>query len=168
MITPLTSSFRTRGDLEQAVAALTHAGIPADHLSLVLPGSPPSAPSQDHDGEVPPVLQVTGVVNGAIGGAVGIQAGTLSLIFPGIGLLHAIGPISIILGSAAAGAALGGLTSIFMQAGMELLDAQRQEEAVRKGGLLLIVHPMNLDEFQLACQMLGAAGHLAEAASAPR
>jgi hypothetical protein len=171
MIAPLTCSFDTIEALEQALSTLKAAHVPLEHLSLIIPEDKPPEPEAEpaHDPQVEGqprtehtviVPMVDSLITGLVGGVFGVYAGVLSLIFPGVGPLNAIGPVSVVLGSAAAGAAIGGLASLLMKLGLSPSDAHRQEDLIKHGHMMLIVHPMNDQEWQVAHKALSSAGHL--------
>lgn len=86
---------------------------------------------------------ITGAVTGGVLGALfGLLAGTTTLILPGIGPLLAVGPIATSLSAlgAATGAVLGGLAGALIDAGISKDQAQKFEEAVKRGEILVLVN----------------------------
>ena len=86
-------------------------------------------------------------VGGAIGGTVGaiaaaIAAAGTTLAIPGLGLLVA-GPIAGAIAGAGAGAAGGGLVGALIGWSIPEERVKRYEEGVKKGGILMGVHPRN-------------------------
>lgn len=86
----------------------------------------------------------TGAVVGTLGGGVlGLLVGMGTIVLPGIGLLVAAGPLLATLTGAgvgaAAGAAFGGLVGALISVGVPEHDAHFFAEAVRRGGILVLV-----------------------------
>jgi len=86
----------------------------------------------------------SGAIKGtAIGAGVGILAGIVSLMVPGIGLVVGGGALAAALGgvaaSAGAGAAAGGVFGYLKDQGMEDHVAQQYSDTVKRGGALLAV-----------------------------
>jgi len=84
-------------------------------------------------------------VGGAIGGTVGAVAAAVAavgttLAVPGLGLLVA-GPIAAGLAGAGAGAASGGIVGALVGWSLPEERVKHYEEGVKKGGILIGVHP---------------------------
>src|SRR6185503_16170705 len=84
-------------------------------------------------------------VGGAIGGTVGAVAAAVAavgttLAVPGLGLLVA-GPIAAELAGAGAGAASGGIVGALVGWSLPEERVKHYEEGVKKGGILIGVHP---------------------------
>ena len=89
-------------------------------------------------------------VGGAIGGTVGavaaaVAAAGTTLAVPGLGLLVA-GPIAAGLAGAGAGAASGGIVGALVGWGLPEERVKRYEEGVKKGGILIGVHPRDEED----------------------
>lgn len=87
----------------------------------------------------------TGAVVGTLsGGMLGLLVGMGTIALPGVGAIVAVGPLlSTLTGAgvgAAAGAALGGLVGALVKVGVPEHDALFFAEAVRRGGVLVLVH----------------------------
>ncbi|MEK4031160.1 MULTISPECIES: general stress protein [Bacillaceae] len=82
----------------------------------------------------------TGAATGGIlGGLAGVAAGAGALAIPGIGPIVAAGPIVAGLTGAAAGAGAGGLTGALIGLGIPEEDADRYNEYVKQGKMLVLV-----------------------------
>ncbi|MED0665423.1 general stress protein [Pseudobacillus badius] len=82
----------------------------------------------------------TGAATGGIlGGLAGVAAGAGALAIPGIGPIVAAGPIVAGLTGAAAGAGAGGLTGALIGLGIPEEDADRYNEYVKEGKMLVLV-----------------------------
>ncbi|WP_245671419.1 general stress protein [Pseudobacillus wudalianchiensis] len=82
----------------------------------------------------------TGAATGGIlGGLAGVAAGAGALAIPGIGPIIAAGPIVAGLTGAAAGAGAGGLTGALIGLGIPEEDADRYNEYVKEGKMLVLV-----------------------------
>jgi hypothetical protein len=83
------------------------------------------------------------LVGTGVGGVLGVLAGIGTIVIPGIGPIVAAGPLLTTLTGAgvgaAAGAALGGLVGALVKVGVPEHDAQFYSEAVRRGGIVVIV-----------------------------
>jgi hypothetical protein len=83
------------------------------------------------------------LVGTGVGGVLGLLVGIGTIVIPGIGPLVAAGPVLLRLGGAgagaAAGAALGGLVGALVRVGVPEHDAHFYAEAVRRGGILVLV-----------------------------
>ena len=98
--------------------------------------------NEEHHDEPSP--EATGAGAGATAGAVigaltGLLLGTSILVMPGVGAILALGPIGATLAGAGVGAAIGGLTGALVGLGVDDHDAEIYQEAVRRGGTLLLV-----------------------------
>jgi len=86
-------------------------------------------------------------VGGAIGGTLGAVAAAFaaigtSIAIPGLGLVIA-GPLAAAIAGAGAGAATGGLVGALVGWNMPEERVKRYDEGIRKGGILMGVHPRN-------------------------
>src|SRR6185437_14699900 len=75
-----------------------------------------------------------------IGGAIGLAAGMIAVVLPGIGALIAAGPIAGAIGGLAAGTAAGGIVGLLKERGISEEEAQFYAEGVARGGALVVVH----------------------------
>lgn len=83
------------------------------------------------------------LVGTGVGGVLGVLVGIGTIVIPGIGPIVAAGPLLTTLTAAgvgaAAGAALGSLVGALVRVGVPEHDAHFYTEAVRRGGILVIV-----------------------------
>lgn len=93
------------------------------------------------------------VAGGMIGGTAGLIAGLAGLALPGIGPLVAAGPIAAALTGAGIGALAGGLIGGLRQVGVSDADAEYYAEAVRRGGVLVIVRADDAEAQSIAQTM---------------
>jgi len=75
----------------------------------------------------------------AIGSTIGLVAGMVLLVIPGIGPFLAIGPLAAAMGGVAAGAGVGGIVGVLRDHGVSQEEADFYEEGVRRGGSLVTV-----------------------------
>ena len=140
----VTGVFNTRADAEHAYEQLKRAGIPADKITVLTPGS------QDHmnkeiqtvptDATEQPGMGTA--VGALLGGGVGITGGSvLMALVPGVGPITALGLLgAAILGAAGAtvGAVAGGKIEKASYDGLPEDEIFLYEDALRKGRSVLI------------------------------
>jgi hypothetical protein len=86
----------------------------------------------------------------AIGGALGAIAGAIaaigtSLVIPGLGIIIA-GPLAVGLAGAGAGGIAGGIIGALVGAGIPEERAKLYESGIKKGNVVLGVHPRNEED----------------------
>lgn len=86
-------------------------------------------------------------VGGAIGGTIGAIAAAVAAVgttiaIPGLGVLIA-GPLAAAIAGAGAGAAGGGIVGALIGWNMPEERVKQYDEGIRKGGILMGVHPRN-------------------------
>ena len=86
-----------------------------------------------------------GAKNGAeigamLGGVAGFLVGMGAFLIPGIGPILGAGPLIAALAGAGVGAAAGGIVGGLTNAGVSEEDAERYEEGIRRGGVLVLVY----------------------------
>ncbi|WP_409304333.1 general stress protein [Peribacillus sp. SCS-155] len=134
--------YDTGEEAIQAVEDLKAQGYHRDDISVV---------AKDRD-EVDAVNEETGTkteeglaagaaTGGILGGAAGLLAGVGALAIPGIGPILAAGPIAATLTGAAVGAGTGGLAGALIGMGIPEDEAERYEDDVKAGKLLVLVDP---------------------------
>ena len=94
----------------------------------------------------------------ASGGGLGWLAGIGALAIPGIGPFVAAGPIMALLGGAAVGATVGGITGALIGMGIPEYEAKRYESKLKEGKILISVHSENSDETDRAKTIFKNAG----------
>jgi hypothetical protein len=75
----------------------------------------------------------------SFGGGVGLLAGLVALVIPGVGPIVAGGALAMLLATLGIGAAGGGLIAAFREMGVPHEQAPIYEEAVRRGAVMLTV-----------------------------
>jgi hypothetical protein len=145
---------------DQVLSALKQAGIPVDHVTV----SPPMGQDNDRsagvgevDGEFWPIAD--GALSGCIGGAFGAYVGAFTMLIPGIRQLHDLGPVSLILGSAALCAAIGLVMSLIINACVPDHLKQHQGQVGRSTLVTMAIHGDDGRESQLIHEVLVATGH---------
>ena len=137
--------FDDRSEAERAAAELRTAGVPDSAMSVFARHD--GAEGDFGDADTTEVDDKTeGAVKGALmGGGAGALLGIAALAIPGIGPLVGAGAIAsgAIPGAAAlgagAGAAVGGLSGLLTEHGVNEDDAKYYEERVHAGGIFLSV-----------------------------
>lgn len=141
----VTGIFTNREPAERAYEQIRRAGIPADKLTLLTPGSADQIgkeiQSVTTDATEPPGM---GNAMGAlVGGGVGLTGGSLLMaLLPGVGPVTALGLLgAAIVGAAGAtvGAAAGGKFEKSTYEGLPEDEIFLYEEALRKGRSVVIV-----------------------------
>jgi hypothetical protein len=134
--------FRTREQGETARQALMDAGFASDQIGFV---------AGDTRGHTTPrigPLESTGaesemVEKAWIGGVVGLAAGMVAVVIPGIGPLLAAGPLAGAIGGLTLGAATGGIIGLLKDQGVSEEEAEFYAEGVKRGGALVTVHDVS-------------------------
>jgi hypothetical protein len=138
--------FQTQAQGEVAKTALQRAGFTEQEVSYL------AGDTRGHNTPaVGPALKDAGSESEAggdafVGGAIGLAAGVVAAVLPGIGPLIAIGPFAAAISGLAAGAAAGGLIGILKDHGISEEEAEFYAEGVRRGGALITVHGVEDDE----------------------
>lgn len=148
----LTGMFTDRESTEHAYNALHERGYKKDDINLVMSDD---TRKKHFSGDVKETeigtkaAEGTGkgsVIGGTVGAIVGVIAaiGT-SLVIPGLGLLVA-GPIAAGLAGAGAGAIAGGVVGALIGAGIPEERARLYESGIKKGNIVMGVHPRNEED----------------------
>jgi hypothetical protein len=136
--------YKTQSDAERAVQAALLAGIPADKITLLTPGSLEQVNKEVQSvptdaAEQPGIGKAIGAL---MGGGVGITGGALLVaLVPGVGPISAIGLLgAAVLGAAGAtlGAAVGGKVEESSSEGLPEDEIFVYEDALRKGRSVVI------------------------------
>ena len=160
MAKTITAFFRTPGEADIALRHLFANGFRREEVSFV------AGDTRGHETpSVGPLLDSGAEVEAGrdawVGGAVGLMAGAIAAVLPGIGPLIAIGPIAGAIGGAAIGTAAGGVIGLLKEYGVPEEEAQFYAEGVRRGGALVAIHNMSKDRVDAARRILeedGAVG----------
>ena len=130
--------FRTREQGEAAREALVSAGFANDQIGFV------AGDTRGHTMPKIGPLESTGAESEAaqdafVGGVVGLAAGMVAVIVPGIGPLLAAGPLAGAIGGLGVGAAAGGVIGLLKDHGISEEEAEFYAEGVKRGGALVTV-----------------------------
>lgn len=132
--------FASTADAIRAVEALNTIGIPKQSLSIIVRDDEKAKDLTAETG----VKTAKGAAAGAgigmvAGGLAGLALATSAVILPGVGAVLVAGPLAAALGigGAAAGAAAGGVVGTMVGLGASNEEAEKYEEAVRKGDVLV-------------------------------
>jgi hypothetical protein len=164
--------FKTRTAAERAVQEASKAGIPADKITLLTPGS-----TNQIDQEMPTVPTDTAeqpgmgkAIGALLGGGVGITGGSLLIaLVPGVGPITALGLLgAAIVGAAGAtvGATLGDKIEKSTTEGLPEDEIYVYEDALRKGRSVVIALAENEDSAKLVRETMKREG--AESVDAAR
>jgi hypothetical protein len=157
MATAIAAFFPTRNEGLAAQDALIQSGFSRDQVSYLT-----SDPGEHDVTAVGPKFR-TGAESEAgidawIGGAIGLAAGMIAVVLPGIGTLIAAGPIAGAIGGLAAGTAVGGIVGLLRDHGIPEEEVAFYEEGIRRGGSLVSVHGLSEDEATVARDILDRNG----------
>jgi len=153
----ITGFFRNRADGEAAQEALLANGFTRDEVSFVAGDT-----AAKETPAVGPVMD-TGAETEAgrdawIGGVVGLAAGMIAVVLPGIGPLIAAGPIAGAIGGLSVGAAAGGIIGLLKDHGVSEDEAAFYAEGVKRGGSLVTVNGVTDKRASDARDILDKAG----------
>lgn len=150
----LTGMFTDRDSAEKAYNTLQDRGYTKDEINLIMSEE---TRKKYFSGDVKETEIGTKAAEGAgkgsaIGGTIGAIAGVVaalgtSLIIPGLGLLIA-GPIAAGLAGAGAGGITGGIIGALVGSGIPEERAKLYESGVKKGNIVMGVHPRNDEDAQ--------------------
>jgi len=127
--------FRTRTEGETAYNHLLASGLDRDQVSFVAGDtrSPAIGPIEGTGAESEMPQDV------AMGSAIGLAAGLVLLVIPGVGPFLAAGPLAAAMGGLVAGAGAGGIIGLLRDNGVSEEEAAFYEEGVKRGGSLVTV-----------------------------
>lgn len=138
--------FQNLSEAENVVSELVEQGVAREEISIL--GRDESADVREAVSDRSAATGGAGTGAGAgaaIGGSFGVVAGLAALMIPGIGPIIAVGPIVAGLAGGGIGATAGGLIGALTKAGVSESDAQYYEDAVRRGGVLVLVQCPDVD-----------------------
>ena len=127
--------IKTQSQAAQIVDQLRGLGFRNDDISVLFPDT-----RRSRDFAYENHTRAPESAEPVVGGTLGLLAGIGALGIPGLGPFIAAGPIRESLRGAAAGAGVGGITSVLVGLGMPETAATRCEAKVRSGNLLISVH----------------------------
>jgi hypothetical protein len=146
----LTGMFSDRESTESAYNNLHEKGYKKDDIHVLMSDDTRKKHFADTETEIG-TKAAEGLGKGsAIGGAVGAIAGIVaaigtSLVIPGLGLVIA-GPLAAGLAGAGAGGLTGGIIGALVGAGIPEERARIYEEGIKKGKVVVGVHPRNEED----------------------
>lgn len=144
----VTGMFRSREDAEKAYNTITSRGYDKNDVNLLMSDQTRDTHFADGaDTELGSKAMEGAGVGSAIGGTLGaviagIAAIGTSILIPGLGLLVA-GPLAAALAGAGAGGLTGGLVGALVGSGIPEETAQKYEEGINNGGIVVGVQPRN-------------------------
>lgn len=146
---------------EEVLDALNESGFTRGEVSVLARQEVVEDVIDDERGESAVESAGVGALGGtALGGLVGLIAGASALVIPGIGPALAFGTWATVLGTTAAGAgigaAYGGLVGALIGFGVAEEQTHIYVEGVRQGGILVLVHPEDPAELQVAEEIMTA------------
>ena len=150
--------FRTQVEGERARTALYEAGFTQDEVSYM------ASDNRPHElPKVGPALEDSGSESEAasdafVGGMVGLAAGAILMVLPGIGPLIAMGPIAGAIGGMTAGVAAGGIIGLLKDHGISEDEAEFYAEGIHRGGALITVHGVDEDREKTARKIMDDRG----------
>ena len=145
---------------DEILAALKQAGIPADHVTVSRPpGHGPGPGAEEGRAESGFWPLTDAALSGCAGGAFGAYVGACSMLIPGIRPHLALGPSSIILGSAAVCAVAGMIVSLAIKACFPNHEQELQAEAEKGEPVTMTILGSDRRESQRIHDVLMATGH---------
>ena len=148
----VTGMFPDRDTAERAYDTLHERGYTKDDVNVVMSeDTRKKYYSSDPEETVIGTKAAEGAGKGsAIGGTIGAITGVVaalgtSLVIPGLGVLIA-GPIAAGLAGAGAGGITGGIVGALIGSGIPEARAKLYESGVKKGHIVMGVHPRNEDD----------------------
>jgi hypothetical protein len=168
----ITGVFRTRDAAERAVADARKAGIPANKITLLTPGTVDRVETEIHSVATDTAEQpgMGGAVGALLGGGVGLTGGSLLMaLVPGIGPITAVGMLgAAILGAAGAtvGAVAGNKVEKETYQGLPEDEIFVYEDALRKGRSVVVALTDDTEAGSLVRDVLNREG--AESVDAAR
>jgi hypothetical protein len=158
--------FKTRDDACRAAGYLKSAGIPDEHINVLMPGASEAelktVPTTET--EAPGVgAAIGGVVGGALGAAGGLSLGAAAATFfvSGIGPVIALGLLGAALlgtGGAAGGAVLGEALDEGLVEGLPKDDLFVYEDALRQGRSVVVAFISEGRQAQVVQKLMEQAG----------
>ena len=150
----LSGSFRDRKTAEQAYNSLRERGYTDEEINIIMSDKTRAKyfdnEHKDDESDFGNKAMEGAGKGSAIGGALGATAGIIaaigtSLVIPGLGLVIA-GPIAAGLAGAGAGGVAGGLVGALVGAGIPKDSAERYEERLKEGDIVMGFTPRNEED----------------------
>jgi hypothetical protein len=132
--------FTSLVEAERTERDLMNLGIPSENISIVAGNDANRHKEYLEKGKHASTGTGAAAAAGAsFGGGVGLLAGLVALVIPGVGPVVAGGALAMLLATLGIGAAGGGLIAAFREMGIPHEQAPIYEEAVRRGAVMLTV-----------------------------
>lgn len=149
--------YRSQSEGHAALKALETNGFTQNEVSFVTGDTRPH--QQPAVGPVQEIGAETEASTDAwIGGAVGLAAGAIAVVLPGIGPLLMLGPLAGAIGGMSVGAAAGGIIGLLKDNGVSEDEAKFYAEGVKQGGALVTVHDVSEERAKKARKILDDMG----------
>jgi hypothetical protein len=151
--------FRTRIEGETAYNQLLASGFSRDQVSFV------AGDTRGHQSPAIGPIEGTGADSEmpqdvAMGSAIGLVAGLVLLVIPGVGPFLAAGPLAAAMGGIAAGAGVGGVVGLLRDNGVSQEEAEFYEDGVRRGGSLITLRGASEEEEKKARDVMQKNGSI--------
>jgi hypothetical protein len=134
------ATYLTHDDAETAVRRLSEGGVPINLVSII---GRHYQTREDIQGFYRPAdAALVGAGQGAwFGGFFGLMAGAFGFfVFPMVGALMVLGPLSAMIAGAIGGAGIGALVNGLIAAGVPRDQALKYQERLQAGEFLVVVH----------------------------
>jgi hypothetical protein len=151
--------YKTHSDAEAAVRQLAAGGVPVSTISII---GRNYETREDVQGFYRPTdAALVGAGQGAwFGGIFGLLLGAFGLfVFPAVGMLIVMGPLSGFLAGAVGGAGVGALVSALVASGIPRDKALKYQAHLEAGEFIVVVHGSPGDS-ERAHAILGDSGHI--------
>lgn len=137
----LVGVFQTEQEAIRAIEGLKRQGYRSDDISVIAKDKEDlSAVTEQTGTNVQEGVTAGAATGGVLGGIAGLLAGIGALTIPGVGPILAAGPIAATLTGAAVGAGAGGLVGGLIGLGIPEEDAERYNDYVKQGKILVLVN----------------------------
>jgi uncharacterized protein YjbJ (UPF0337 family) len=148
----MTGSFSDRASAERAYGSLRDRGYNDDDVNVLMSDEARERHFSDNtDTELGNKALEGAGVGSAVGGTLGAIIGGIaaigtSVVLPGVGLIVA-GPLAAALAGAGAGGLTGGLVGALVGAGIPEDEAQRYEQDLQNGNIVMGFKPRSNDDY---------------------
>jgi uncharacterized membrane protein len=130
--------FGSLAQAERTAQSLENLGIPNSSISIIAGNDANRHREYLEKAKRASTSAASAATTGArVGGGIGLLAGLMALVIPGVGAILAGGAFATLLTGLGIGAAGGGLIAAFAEMGISHEEAPIYEEAVRRGAVML-------------------------------
>lgn len=137
----LVGVFQSEQEAVRAIEGLKRQGYSPEDISVIARDKDDvSAVTEQTGTSVQEGVKAGAATGGVLGGLAGLLAGLGALTIPGVGPILAAGPIAAALTGAAVGAGAGGLVGGLVGLGIPEEDAERYNDYVKQGSILVLVN----------------------------